>query len=405
MSQTALVGLEEIQSARKRLEGIAEVTPLDRSRALSERVGGPVWIKCENLQRTGSFKIRGAYNRLSRLREEEKRAGVIAASAGNHAQGVALAASLVGCPATVYMPEPASLPKVEATERYGANVVLTGKDLGAAFEAAQARAEADGCVFVSPFDHRDIIAGQGTIGLEMDEQLDDIGTVVVPVGGGGLISGISAALRCLGRSARVVGVQAAGAAAFPPSLDSGAPLGLERIATIADGIACPKPGEVTFPHVRAFVDDVVCVSDDAIAEALVFAAERMKLVLEPAGAAGVAAALHNVGALVPPVLVLLSGGNIDPQLMLRVIRFGLGATGRYFAFRTKLVDRPGELHRLLGLVAATGANVIGVEHHREGVSTHFDEVEVALQTETRGLDHIEEIAGRLAAKGYPVERL
>ena len=405
MATKELVGLPEIQDARRRLEGIAVNTPLDRSRALSEYVGGPVLIKCENLQRTGSFKIRGAYNRLSLLTPEQRQGGVVAASAGNHGQGVALAAALLGCPATVFMPRLATLVKVEATQRYGAEVVLDGEDFGAANAKAVAHAYDRDLVFVPPYEHRDIIAGQGTLGLEITQALDDMGTVVVPVGGGGLISGVAAALRATVPSARIVGVQAAGAASFEPSLAAGAPVTLERVATIADGIAANRPGELTFEHVQALVDDVVTVSDDAMAEALVLAAERMKLVLEPAGAAGVAAILEGVGALRPPVVVLLSGGNIDPLLLLGVVRFGLSASGRYFAFRTHIADRPGELHRLLGMLAEVGANIVGVEHHREGVAVHLGEVEVTLQLETRGKSHIDLVATRLASEGYGVEQL
>jgi threonine dehydratase len=405
MTKTALVSIEEIEDARKRLEGVAVVTPLDRSRALSDRTGAEIFVKCENLQRTGSFKIRGAYNRISRLDETERRAGVVAASAGNHAQGVALAASLCGIPSTVYMPESAAIPKIEATKRYGAEVVLTGKDIGDALTACMECAEVEGKVLVHPFNHPHIIAGQGTIGAEIVEQLPEVGTVIVPIGGGGLISGIAAAIKSLRPGTQMIGVQATGAAAFPLSLEKGSPVTLDHLATIADGIAANSPGDLTFMHVQALVDDVVTVSDDAIAEALVFAAERMKLVLEPAGAAGVAAALANPRMLHPPVLVLLSGGNIDPLLLLRVIRFGLTAAGRYFAFHTRIPDRPGALHRLLGLIAELGANIVGVQHHREGARIHVGDVDVALQVETKGADHIEELVARLTESGYGVERL
>jgi threonine dehydratase len=400
-----LVSLAEVEAARKRLEGVAVLTPLDRSRALSGHVGGTVWLKCETLQRTGSFKIRGAFNRISRLTDAERAAGVVTASAGNHAQGVALAASLSGTSSVVFMPEGAALPKVEATTRYGAEVRLVGADFGAAASAAREHARALGAVFVHPFDHRDVIAGQGTLAAEIAEQTDAIGTVVVPVGGGGLISGIAVALRGLTTGVRIVGVEAAGAAAFPESLRAGAPVSLSHMATIADGIAANAPSELTLRHVSELVDEVVSVTDEAIAEALVFAAERMKLVLEPAGAAGIAAVLQRTTKLVPPVVVVLSGGNIDPLLLLRVVRFGLGAAGRYFAFRTRLVDRPGELHRLTGCIAALGANIVGIEHRREGVSVELGDVEVTLQLETRGGGHIDDIKGRLAEEGYVVEPL
>jgi threonine dehydratase len=405
MNTQDLVDLADIEDARKRLAGVAVQTPMDRSRALSDLVGGPVYIKCENLQRTGSFKIRGAFNLISRLDEDHRRRGVVAASAGNHAQGVALAASLQEAPSTVFMPSFASLPKVEATKRYGARVELTGKDFGEAYAAARRHAESEDLIFVHPFDHPHVIAGQGTIGCEISEQAGDIGTVVVPVGGGGLISGVAAAVRRLIPQIRIVGVQAAGAAAFPPSLAQGRPITLDKLSTIADGIAANAPGELTLAHVGELVDEVVVVSDDSIAEALVFCAERMKLVLEPAGAAGVAALLSGLGNVVPPVAVILSGGNIDPLLLLRVIRFGLSASGRYFAFHTRIADRPGELHRLLGLVADIGANIVGVEHHREGVGVHLGEVDVALQVETRGADHIQVLVEKLLESGYSPERL
>jgi len=403
VSEEELVTLAEIQDARKRLEGVAVPTPLDRSRALSDRIGGLAFVKCENLQRTGSFKIRGAYNRISRLTPEERAAGVVAASAGNHAQGVALAASLSDTRPTVFMPQAAPLPKVEATKRYGAEIVLAGKDVGEAFTAAREWAAKEGAVFVHPFDHRHVIAGQGTIGLEMVEQADEIGTVVVPVGGGGLISGIAAALRASLDDVRIVGVQAKGAAAFPPSLAKGEPVTLDSMSTIADGIAANFPGRLTFRHVRDQVDEIATVTDEALAEALVFSLERMKLVLEPAGAAGVAAVLSGATELKPPVVVLLSGGNIDPVLLLRVIRFGLSSAGRYFAFHTRIPDRPGELHRLLGLIAEEGANILGIDHHRIGMFMSFEQVDIALQVETRGRDHIERLVERLTEAGYQVE--
>ncbi|MFN2587378.1 MAG: threonine ammonia-lyase [Actinomycetota bacterium] len=400
-----LVGLDDIRAARERLRGVAVQTPLDRSRALSAICGSEVFVKCENLQRTGSFKIRGAYNRIVRLDERERAAGVVAASAGNHAQGVALAASLAGIEATVFMPAGASLPKAEATKRYGAKVVLVGHDFGAAFAAAEEHAATTGSVFVHPYDHPHVIAGQGTIGCEISEQLEDVGTVVVPVGGGGLIAGIASAIKALHPGASILGVQAAGAASFPRSLARGAPITLESMSTIADGIAANRPGDLTFAHVQEQVDDVVCVDDDAIAEALVMTAERMKLVLEPAGAAGVAAVMQGLADLEPPVVVVLSGGNIDPLLLLRAMRHGLSASGRYLAFRTRLPDKPGELYRLLGLIAEMEANIVGVEHHREGVAVHLDEVEMTLQIETKGPAHIQQVTGRLASAGYSIERL
>jgi threonine dehydratase len=303
------------------------------------------------------------------------------------------------------MPEAASLPKVEATKRYGAEVKLTGIDFGAAFEAATRFAEESGAVFIHPFDHPHVIAGQGTIGVEINEQVDEIATVVVPVGGGGLISGVSAALKSLRPDVHIIGVQAAGASSFAPSLAKGVPVALETMSTIADGIAANSPGENTLAHVAGLVDEVVSVEDDAIAEGLVFAAERMKLVLEPAGAAGLAAVMQGLGDLKPPIVVVLSGGNIDPLLLQRLLRFGLSAAGRYFSFHTRIPDRPGQLHRLIGLVAELGANIVGVEHRREGVFVELGEVDVALQLETRGPDHIKEMVEKLSEAGYVTARL
>ncbi len=402
--KTRLVDLDAIHSARERLKGVAVQTPMDTSRALSDHLDGKCLIKCENLQRTGSFKIRGAYNLISRL-DPKSTGEVVAASAGNHAQGVALAADLSGLVSKVFMPEAAPLPKIAATKRYGAEVVLTGRDFGEAFDAAVAYAAEGDRVFVHPYDHPDVIAGQGTLGLELLEQTEELGTVVVPVGGGGLISGTAAALRAGGSKARIIGVQAAGAAAYPPSLAAGTPVKLESMSTIADGIAANEPGELTFAHVQEFVDEVVTVGDDAIAEALLFATERMKLVLEPAGAAGIAAVLQRAADLPPPVVVVLSGGNIDPLLLLRVIRFGMSSAGRYFAFHTRIPDRPGQLHQLIGLIAELGANIVGVEHRREGVRVHLGEVDVAMQIETKGPLHIQEVVKSLSEAGYTVESL
>ena len=404
MTHEEIVSLADITAAGQLLEGVAVTTPLDRSRSLSQLAGMDVYVKAENLQRTGSFKIRGAYNRIARLTESEREAGVTAASAGNHAQGVALAASLSNTKATVFMPQAATLPKVEGTKRYGAEVVLTGSDIGAALSAAIRFAEESGAVLVHPYDHPHVIAGQGTCGLEICEQMGDIGTVVVPVGGGGLISGIAAAIKTCKPEARVVGVQAEGAAAWPPSLAAGRPISLEYLSTIADGIAANSPGRFTFAHVKRFVDEIVTVSDDAIAQALLLAVERMKLVLEPAGAAGVAAVMQGIGGLRPPVVTVLSGGNVDPLLLLGVIRYGLGAEGRYLAFHTHIADRPGELHRLLGLVAKLGANVVGVEHHREGARLPMGEVDVLLRIETRGPAHIDQLVATLGDAGYQVMR-
>ena len=397
-----LVGLADVQAARALLDGISRTTPMEGSRALSEQVGGPVWLKCENLQRTGSFKIRGAYVRIARLTEQERSRGVVAASAGNHAQGVALAASLLGCSATVFMPQAAPLPKIAATTAYGASVRLEGATVDEALHAAGRFAAQTGAVLIHPFDHADVIAGQGTVGLEILEQCPDVKTIVVCTGGGGLVSGIAVAVRGLRSDVDIVAAQARGAAAFPPSLAAGVPIALASMATMADGIAIGRPGEVTFRHVRDLVDRVVTVDDDALSRALLLSLERAKLVVEPAGAAGLAAVMEDPTAFTPPVVVVLSGGNIDPLLLSKVIRHGLIAAGRFLSLRVRIPDRPGELARLLGVLAGSGANVLDVEHQRTGRTLHVDEVEVLLQVETRGVEHSDALVAALVDSSYSV---
>jgi threonine dehydratase len=402
VSSPPLVSLDDVVAARTLLEGVSRTTPMEGSRALSERVGGPVWLKCENLQRTGSFKIRGAYVRIARLPDAERARGVVAASAGNHAQGVALAASLLGISATVFMPVAAPLPKVAATKAYGATVRLEGSTVDESLRAAAAFAQETGAVLIHPFDHADVIAGQGTVGLELIEQCPDVRTVVVCTGGGGLVSGIAAAVKGVRPDVTVVGVQAKGAAAFPPSLRAGHPVALPSMATMADGIAVGCPGEVTFRHVQALVDRVVTVDDDALSRALLLSLERAKLVVVPAGAAALAAVMEDPTAFEPPVVVVLSGGNIDPLLLSKVIRHGLIAAGRFLSLRVRIPDHPGELARLLGVLAASGANVLDVEHQRTGKQLHLDEVEVELQLETRGSEHSDLVVAALAEASYPV---
>ncbi|CAN5778273.1 threonine ammonia-lyase [soil metagenome] len=400
--ETELVSLDAIRAAAERLDGVAQPTPVEPSRAVSELAGVRTLLKCEHLQRTGSFKIRGAYNRISRLTDAERAGGVVCASAGNHAQGVALSAALVGVGATVFMPAGAPLPKVQATRAYGAAVQLVGETFDDAFAAAREWTAQQGATFVHPFDHLEIIAGQGTIGLELCEQVPDIGTVVVPIGGGGLISGVASAVKALKPEVRVVGVQAAGAASFPASLAAGEPVPLDGLSTIADGIAVKHPGVLTLAHVGERVDEVVTVTDESIARAVLLLVERAKQVVEPSGAAGLAAVLDGAAALTEPVVVLLCGGNVDPLLLLRILQSGLSEEGRYFAFRTRLDDRPGALSQLLSLVADTGANVVAVEHHRFGTRLDLLQVEVQLEVETRGPAHIREVVDRLVAQGYPL---
>jgi threonine dehydratase len=397
-----LLGLADVQAARELLAGVARTTPLEAARSLSGRVGGTVLLKCENLQHAGSFKIRGAYVRIARLTEAERAGGVVAASAGNHAQGVALAARLLGCSATVFMPESAPLPKIAATREYGAEVHLHGSTVDEALEAATAWGAERGAVLIHPFNHPDVIAGQGTVGLEILEQCPDVRTIVVGTGGGGLVSGIAVAVKALRPDVRVVGVQAAGAAAFPDSLRAGRPVALDSMATIADGIAVGCPGDLTFRHVRELVDRIVTVDEDALSRALLHCLERAKLVVEPAGAAGVAALMEDPASFEPPVVAVISGGNIDPVLLSKVIRHGMIAAGRYLSMRVRIPDRPGELARLLGVLAASGANVLDVEHQRTGRGLHLDEVAVELQLETRGREHGDDVVARLQGASYVV---
>ncbi|GAC1443880.1 MAG: threonine ammonia-lyase [Mycobacteriales bacterium] len=396
------VDLAAIRAARGLLEGVSRVTPLEGSRPLSRDVGGPVWLKCENLQRTGSFKIRGAYVRIAMLTDAERAHGVVAASAGNHAQGVALAARLLRCGSTVFMPESAPLPKIEATKAYGATVRMAGNTVDEALLAAKAWSDRTGAVLIHPFDHQDVIAGQGTVALELLEQCPDVRTVVVSAGGGGLVAGIAVAVKALRPDVKVVAVQAAGASAVPGSRKAGRPVALSSMSTIADGIAVGCPGDITFRHVRDLVDRVAIVDEDALSRALLLCLERAKLVVEPAGAAAVAALMEDPTAFEPPVVAVLSGGNIDPVLLSKVIRHGMIAAGRYLSLRVRIPDRPGGLADLLAVLAASGANVLDVEHQRTGRGLHLDEVEVDLQLETRGRDHGEHVVEQLQASSYVV---
>lgn len=396
-----MIGFADIEAAAARLSGISEVTPLDHSRTLSHACGADVYIKLENLQRTGSFKIRGAYNRLATLPVAERSRGVIAASAGNHAQGVAFAAKAMGVPCVIVMPAGASLSKVEATRDYGADVVLCGESYDDAHARAREMAEEDGLTFVHAFDDEMVMAGQGTVGLELLRQMPDLDAIVVPVGGGGLIAGIAIAARAIRPGIRIYGVEAAGAACFRASLDKGERTRLENVATIADGIAVKLPGALTWEIVRTQVDDVVTVEDEEIARAMVLLLERMKVVSEGASAAAVAAVLARRLPLTGSrTAVVLSGGNVDVSLLSRIIEHGLVAAGRYIRFSTTLSDRPGALSALLAAVAESGANVVSVEHYRLGEKLVLGQVEVELAVETRNRAHIGELWARLTTLGY-----
>jgi threonine dehydratase len=400
------VSAQDVHEARRVQQQSGSVvvsTPLQESRWLSQHAGAPVHLKCENLQRTGSFKIRGAIVRMTRLSAEERAHGVVAASAGNHAQGVALAAQYLGIRATVFMPEGAPIPKEKATRAYGAELRFYGHTVDEALTEAQKFTAETGAVLIHPFDHPDIVAGQGTCGLEILEQCPDVGTIIVPLGGGGLLAGIATAVKAARPEVRVVGVQAARAAAYPGSLQAGTPTPVSDMSTMADGIAVGCPGKVPFASIQRYVDDVMTVTEESMSTALLQLLERAKMVVEPAGAAGVAAMLDRPRDFPGPVVPVLSGGNIDPLLLMRVIRHGMAAAGRYLSFRVRIPDLPGALARLLAELARVEANVLDVVHQRTSAQLHLDEVEVALQVETRGTEHREEVLAHLRSVGYPPE--
>ena len=386
-------GLPEIEQARARLDGVARVTPVYSSETLSALAGREVQLKAENLQRTGSFKVRGAYNRISTLSKEELAAGVVAASAGNHGQAVAWAAREVGARARIFMPQDAPMAKVDATRHYGAEIKLGGNTIEDALDAARAYVAQSGATFVHPYEDAHVIAGQGTIGLELAEQVPDVGTVVIPIGGGGLASGIALALRAVRPGVRIVGVQAAGTLPEGPGF------------TIADGVAVKKPGELTSSILDRVLDDVVSVTDEEITESIVLLLERTKLVVEGAGAVSVAAILNGKvggeGIAVP----VLSGGNIDATLLISVMRRGLAVAGRFLVLRTRVPDRPGELATLLSLLANDRVNVVEVEHQRETAGLPVGYTGVELTLVTRDSAHCDEILATMQRLGYPADRL
>ncbi len=378
----------EIERARERLAGVARVTPVYHSETFSRLAGRDVHLKAENLQRTGSFKIRGAVNKLSTLGEAERAAGVVAASAGNHAQSVAWAAREAGIDATIFVPQDAAMAKVEATKGYGAEVRMVGRGLEEALSEARRLSEESGATLVHPFEDEKIVAGQGTIGLELAEQVPDAETVLVPIGGGGLAAGIGLALRAAAPGTRIVGIRAA-----------------REAFALADGIAVKEPGELTGPLLDEVLDDVVEVSPDGIAEAIVLLLERTKLLVEGAGAVGVAALLAGKIPGKGPVAAVLSGGNIDASTLITVLRYGVTSAGRHLVVRTSVPDRPGELLKLLQLVAEERVNVLSVEHRREGVDIPVGATGIDLTLLTRDEGHCEALLDQMRGWGYEVERL
>ena len=399
--------LEEFRAALETVHRVTQRTPLESSRFLANVLGvEQVFVKCENLQRTGAYKLRGAYNRLTQLTEAERARGVVAASAGNHAQGVAFAARELGIKATIFMPRGVALPKLQATRNYGADVRLTGVNVEECLAAANEFSASTGALVVPPFDDPAVIAGQGTVALEMLDTQPQIENLIVPIGGGGLISGMAAAAKQWAaennRPMRVIGVQAENAAPYPVSLAAGKPVTIETRATIADGIAVARPGNLNFQVIRDYVDEIVTVSDDEIASAIVFLLERAKLVVEPAGAAGVAAIIAGKLSVSGPAATVLSGGNIDPLLLQRVIGHGLAASHRYLKLRILLPDRPGQLVRTAEIVASLDANVVEVLHTRHATDLPLSDVELELHIETRGVEHGEAVVKALRDAGYAV---
>ncbi len=399
--------IHDIRRAADVIYDVAVRTPVLGSRHLGARTGGAVYLKAENLQRTGSFKIRGAYNRISALAVEDRPRGVVAASAGNHAQGVALAARLLDVPAIIFMPLDASVAKIAATRGYGAAVELRGETFDESAAAARDHAAAVGATFVSAFDDELVIAGQGTVGLELDEQMPDLDVVIVPCGGGGLLSGIALALRALRPQIRIIGVQAAGCSPMVESVRRGAIEPVTRVETIADGIAVKRPGALTFPIVRDTVDELVAVADEEIVETINLLLERHKLLVEGAGAAAAAAIVggHIDRLASKSVAVVLSGGNIDLPLIQAVVRRGLTVSGRYLVLSTRIPDRPGALLQLLQVLAENRVNIVDIVHHREGLDVFVTDTEVELTVEARDAAHGREVMALLERRGFATERV
>jgi threonine dehydratase len=394
----------EAHAAREVVSALARHTPVLSSRSLSEGCGGRVLLKAENLQRTGSFKLRGAFHKISRL---DRPSGVVAGSAGNHGQSLAYAARAEGVPCEVFMPREAPVAKVAAVQAFGGTVHLAGDSVDECVHSARERAAETGAGFVHPFDDPDVILGQATLGLELLEDVPDLGAIVVPVGGGGLISGVAGVIKAARPNARVIGVQVDACAPFPESLKSHSPITFDARATIADGIAIKRPGEITLPLVERWVDELVTVGEDDTAEAMVWLMERAKLVVEGAGAVGVAALL--AGALKPAAVgstvIVLSGGNVDAGLLAAIAQRHETTAGRRVRLFTRISDRPGGLAALLTLIADAGGNVVHADHVREAVSLHVRETGVELALETRSAEHGNEIVAGLESAGYKVTRL
>lgn len=400
--------LEVFEQALQNVRAVAIETPVLHSHYLSALTGQEIFLKAENLQRTGAYKLRGAYNRMSKLTAAERKKGVVAASAGNHAQGVALAAKKLGIKATIFMPVGASLPKFQATQNYGAQVVLEGAVFAETLKAAQEYAAKKGAIFIPPYDHLDVIAGQGTVGLEVVQQVPDVKTILVAIGGGGLAAGVAVAAKLAaakqGRKIQVIGVQSENAASYVPSLKKGTPTQIQTSPTIADGIAVSKPGAIPFALIAKHLDKVVTVNDNQIATAIVALLERSKLVVEPAGAVAVAALMTGKVKPRGTTVAVLSGGNIDPLLLQKVIGHGLEAAERYTTVTVMLPDRPGQLVKTADAIAKAHGNVVEVLHTRHGKGLDISEVELQMSVETMGHEHRQRVFEALNAAGLKVKK-
>ena len=395
--------LKDFEDAEANVLAIAKKTPILDSFYLSELTGGLVYLKAENLQRTGAYKLRGAYNRMSKLSTQERKRGVVAASAGNHAQGVALASAKLGIKATIFMPIGASLPKVQATKGYGAEVVLVGATFSECLRAAQEFSHKKNSVFIPPFDHIDVVVGQGTVGLEIMQEMPDVDNIVVAIGGGGLAAGVAVvaklSAKANGRKVKVYGVQSEHAAPYVPSMKTGKLTEVHTTPTIADGIAVSKPGRIPFELIKKHLDRVVTVSENEIAKSILVLLERSKQVVEPAGAVGVAALIAGKLKLKGKTVVILSGGNMDPLLLQRLVRHGLSAAERYTTISVMLPDRPGQLALTAEVIAKANANVVEVLHTRHGLGLKISEVELNLSVETSGHEHTLEVLKALKNAG------
>jgi len=398
--------LSDVEAARRRLHGITQYTQIDHSRTFSELAENRIYLKLENLQQTGSFKLRGAFNMIANMTDEERSHGVIAASAGNHAQGVAYAARFHHTPCTIVMAESASLAKISATQQYGATVVLHGASYDDAYAHACQLRDEQGSTFVHAFDNPLIIAGQGTIGLEILEQLPTVNAILVPMGGGGLASGIGMAVKSLRPEVKIFGIEAANAACFRHSFDVGYLDPIDNVSTIADGIAVKRPGQITYDMALRYVDDVITVEEEEIARAMVLLLERSKLVAEGAAASALAAAIYRkIPRDLGDVVVVLSGGNVDINVLSRIIEHGLVESGRYLRLAVTLADRPGALRDLLEVFARLGANVVSIQHHRVGTRLLIGQTEVEIDLETRNHNHIASILAHMRTSGYdPTQR-